>query len=288
MFKSIQISLTGQPGDARALDAGFSLARASDAHADCLHVRFDPVVVAARTSAFDVPGIDASRPFLDALEREDKQRTEAAKKAFDEACRTHGMTVSRTPSAAGASAAWVELTGDEYADTIAEARYRDILVADRAAEFGEDSLGAIAVACGRPVLVPASSGNTAFGRTIAIAWKDSAEAARAVTAAMPMLAEANRVIVICADETGNAAAARLKAAERLAHQLRWHGIKGEGRIVVPGGRATAAAVIEEAATLCADMVVMGAYGHSRAREIVFGGVTRDVLKAAALPVLLCH
>lgn len=289
MFKTIQIAVTGHEGDGRALDAGFAVAHAFNAHADCLHVRFDPVEVATRTAAFDVPGIDASKPFIDALKREDQTRTKAARVAFDTARKSHKMGEVAVPPFPDPSAKWVEIVGDEYLDTVARARFHDLLVVDRAAEFGEDRLSDVSVACGRPILLPSSIGIAKpFGATVAIAWKETPEAARAVTAAMPFLMKATRVIVLSADETGAKVASTLKSAEHLAESLRWHGIKSEGRVVVPGERDSVDVVFAEAAQLGAELVVMGAYGHSRAREWIFGGFTRSVMKEASLPVLMMH
>jgi nucleotide-binding universal stress UspA family protein len=285
MYKSIQICVTGHGGDTRALDAGFAVAEEFLGHAGCLHVRFDPRIVAARLATFDAPGA----VFAGALEREDRRLTAAARTAFDDACRSHKMPIATLPPERGASAEWIEITGDECGDTVSMARFHDLVVADRKAEFGQENLGAVIVSCGRPVLVPSMSGTAKpFGPTIAIAWKETAEAARAVTAALPFLTKARRVVVLSADEAGNDAAATLRSAERLADSLRWHGIKSEGRLLVPGDRAPSQALFDEAATLGAELVVMGAYGRNRVREFVFGGFTRSVLNEAPLPVLLCH
>jgi nucleotide-binding universal stress UspA family protein len=94
--------------------------------------------------------------------------------------------------------------------------------------------------------------------------------------------------VLSVDEVGNEAADTLTSVERLAASLRWHGIKTEGRLVVRGNEATSETLFAEAGNLGAELVVMGAYGHSRAREFIFGGFTRRVLGGAALPALICH
>jgi hypothetical protein len=190
MYKTIQICVTGRGGDKRALDAGFALAQAFRAHADCLHVRFDPKVVAARSATLDAPGTI----FVEALEKEDRRLTAVARTAFDNACRSHKMPIGNAPSDNGASAAsadWIEITGNEYTDSVSMARLHDLIVADRRSEFGHENLGAVIMACGRPVLVPPSIGTAKpFGSTVAIAWKETPEAARAVTAAMPFLVRA--------------------------------------------------------------------------------------------------
>ena len=290
MFKTILACATGHEGDGRALKTAFTCAKAWQSHVDCVHVRLDPVGVASGAAVYGGSNIGISDLVLDALRREDQNRTKKAHEAFETACRDHAMPIKKAPGVDGASAAWHEPIGDEFAELVAAARFSDLLIVDRTAEFGQESLSAVIVAAGRPVLIPATSGAPKVGANVAIAWKETAETARAVTAAMPLLERAQRVIVVAADEAGNEAAATLASAERLAASLRWHGIKSEGRLVVPGKGAAAGALFGEAKKLGAELVVMGAYGHSRVRELIFGGFTRAILNdaSALLPVLLFH
>ena len=141
---------------------------------------------------------------------------------------------------------------------------------------------------GRPlVLLAPKQAPENLAPTIAIAWKDTAEAARAVTAAMPLLMKADKVLILAAEESGGSTAS-LESAKRLVQQMRWHGISAEAHHVSPAGRSVADAIAHIAQERKADLLVMGAYGHSRFRELVLGGVTRDVLRECRLPVLLFH
>ena len=108
------------------------------------------------------------------------------------------------------------------------------------------------------------------GSTIAIAWKETAEAARAVTAAMPILAKAKKIVVLTASESSADEDAEMHPAEYLTRQLAAHGFKAEAREVEPGKRSAADALIAAAHEAGADLLVMGAYSHSRFRELVFG------------------
>jgi nucleotide-binding universal stress UspA family protein len=123
--------------------------------------------------------------------------------------------------------------------------------------------------------------------TIAVAWKGTPEAARALTAAMPLLMKARRVDILVADESDSAAQC-LDCSEHITQHLRWHGVDAHAHFVLPAGRSVAKAVTETAKGFGADLLVMGAYGHSRLREFVFGGFTKEILAGVDIPVFLLH
>jgi nucleotide-binding universal stress UspA family protein len=147
--------------------------------------------------------------------------------------------------------------------------------------------GSILTGCGRPILLVPPAIPEDFSGTVAIAWKETAEAARAVTAAMPILKKASRIVVLSANESGEAAQAEASAV-CLADQLRWHGVKVQAHQVPLDMLAPAEAVLAVAADMGAALVVMGGYGHSRAIEFVLGGFTRYALGHTQLPILLAH
>jgi nucleotide-binding universal stress UspA family protein len=138
------------------------------------------------------------------------------------------------------------------------------------------------------VLLAPPSETAAIGSTIAVAWKETAEAARAVTAAMPLLERAKKVIVLSVEEHSGLPAASTASAERLATQLARHGMNVEAHGLLAKPHGGAGTLIEKAKELEADLVVSGAYSHSRVREVVFGGFTRSLLGSCELPVLLLH
>jgi nucleotide-binding universal stress UspA family protein len=154
-------------------------------------------------------------------------------------------------------------------------------------EFSTQGIGRILNGCGRPLLLLPSRAPGDPPSIVAIAWKETAEAARAVTAAMPLLQKASRIVVLTASEDQKAADCEA-SAQRLADQLRWHGFKAEAHHVPPNRRSGAESVMAVASDMGAELIVMGAYSHSRPYEFVFGGFTRYALKHATLPVLMAH
>jgi nucleotide-binding universal stress UspA family protein len=147
-----------------------------------------------------------------------------------------------------------------------------------------------ALFAGPPCLMtPAWIEPHAFGRRVMIAWKASPQAARAVTAALPLLksAEAVRIVVVDPrDEAGEGEAAR----ERLGVHLMRHGVRVEAAIGVASEYRdrVGQALDNEAEGFGADLLVMGAYGHARLAEFIFGGVTRHVIAHARQPALMAH
>jgi nucleotide-binding universal stress UspA family protein len=139
----------------------------------------------------------------------------------------------------------------------------------------------VILSAGGPVLMLPGAGHGVgeIGRRAVVAWNGSREAARATKDALPFLVAAEAVTLLAA---GDDAAATLDAGISL---LRRHGAKVTAR-QIELGRGHGATLLDAAAAENADLLVMGAYGHSRLREIVLGGATREVLHGARMAVLL--
>jgi nucleotide-binding universal stress UspA family protein len=173
----------------------------------------------------------------------------------------------------------------EPGTVIAEAaRGADLVLAAQESMGGLDALAPqpidhVILSAGGPVLMlPREGALETIGRRAVVAWNGSREAARALKDALPFLVSADTVTLVAA---GEAAGRSLDAATAL---LKRHAAPVRVLQVTPGG-STGAALLDAAAAESADLLVMGAYGHSRLREIVLGGATREVLRRAGLPVL---
>jgi nucleotide-binding universal stress UspA family protein len=141
----------------------------------------------------------------------------------------------------------------------------------------------VVLSAGGPVLMlpRAEAGQQQqLGRRALVAWNGSREAARALKDALPFLAAADAVVLAAA---GEQAAAGLDAAAAL---LKRHGAPATAKQIPSGPRGAGATLLGAAEAEGADLLVMGAYGHSRLRELVLGGATREVLRDAGIPVLL--
>lgn len=142
---------------------------------------------------------------------------------------------------------------------------------------------------GRPLLlVPAGKPKARTWKRIAVGWNAKATAVRAISAAMPMLKNAAQVSIITVDAKPTGAGHSPAPGHDIALHLARHGVRAEVRNVDSTGRSDSKALLDEVLAVDADALVLGAYGHARAQEFVFGGVTRDLLANAPLPLLMMH
>jgi len=295
MIKNILVPLTGCGNDANALEAAYFIGARLSANVLCLRVHPDPMGIVTQAALGQFGATMSNVQLIHAIEEQCRLRTKKARTAFDR----FAMRVSSPASSLGGGTItpiWQEIEGDPLNDTITAARYSDLIILGRApqdGDFNTDSIANLLVRSGRPLLLVPDKPVTGIGSHIAIAWKESAEAARAITAAMPLLAQAARVTVLCGTEMGTAALSPdprqdLGPAARLAEQLAHHGLFPTAKDFALSKETASHGLIHAAHEVGADLLIAGAYSHSRFRELVFGGFTRQVLQACDLPVLLLH
>jgi len=136
---------------------------------------------------------------------------------------------------------------------------------------------------GRPVLLTPSTAPNGIGQHAAIGWNGSSQAARAVSASLPLLKRAERVTVITVAKEWSADSAAI------IDYLAWHGIDAHHlEHARECGRSTGARLIEQAETAGADLLVMGAFAHAPWQEALLGGASREALKASSLPIFFSH
>ena len=189
------------------------------------------------------------------------------------------------------------LTDDEpQTGLVLQARYADLVVLSQSAP-GQDGLLAgpglpvhLALFGRRPVLVvPHAGSQRRLERHALVAWDGSGPATRAVTDALPLLRRSARVTVAVFDPGRQSIVHGAQPGADIALFLARHDVNAEVlERATPAGQGVGDALLSLAAELGADLLVMGAYGHLRWREMVLGGVTRTVLAAMTLPVLLSH
>lgn len=287
MIKSVLASLVGLPSDLSVLDTAAQVAERFDAHVDCLHVTFD-IGTDADIAAFGPRALEQLRMF----QRQARERSTNARAAFEEMRSRRGLAVAESggPAAAHASIAYTEITGVDFDDTIREARLHDLTIVARDSRnelFWADRAGAILLGAGRPILIPPRKPPHTVATHVVVAWKDTREASCALASSMPFLQKAKAIDILAVDED-NRRAEVADSVERVAAQLRRHGLAAKGRSLDRSSKPAAETLLDEAYRLDADLLVMGGYGHSRLREFAFGGVTRRVFESCEIPVLLAH
>ena len=148
---------------------------------------------------------------------------------------------------------------------------------------------AVVLGAGCPVLmVPYAGSFTEIGRRVLVAWNGTREAARALHDSIFVLERAETVTVLEVAPEGEAAAPGRAAAGDVAAMLVRRGIAAHAETEAAGGIAIDDLLLSRAADLDADLLVMGAYGHSRLREFILGGVSRGIFRHMTVPVLLAH
>ena len=223
-------------------------------------------------------------PFFEELRARARDATDKTREVFEHIASLHGV-----------SAEWREIPEGADADPAVHARYADLAILGQLdPDSGEPDMirprpEQVTLASGRPILVVPYAGNFPnLGRRVVIGWNASREAARAVNDAMPLLTAAEIVSILTIDpREGPRAHGELPGADISLHLAR-HGVKAEIERAVSPDLPVGEALLSRAADLGADLLVMGAYGHSRARELLLGGATRSLLRSMTLPVLMSH
>lgn len=287
MFRNILVPVAGTADDAAVLAAARRVAEAFAGHLEILHVRPDTTEVLMSMAAGGVGGGDAVQAVVDRLEADATAAEAAARAGVKQFADSAGIAMRDAPGGAGVSAEMVVEQGSQSAWVAQYGRFADLVVMGRGSpdDGTQDTLEAALMDTGRPLLIAPATAPAAIGATVLIAWKDTPEAARAVSCAMPFIARAKRVVIATVVEDG---AKEDTSGARLQRALRWHNPAVELHALARGTGSPAEALHAEAAKLGADLLVMGGYSHSRLREVVFGGFTRHTLTVSTVPVLMAH
>lgn len=233
--------------------------------------------------------LDQFTAMAQSFDRDEKRRISQARKAFDAVRADKEVEYVQHPGPNDRrTASWENVLGDPYRAVLERAGTADLVVVGRTEEgVGALTRGAVETALfgsGAPVLLASKTPQETLGERILIGWNRSASSARAVRNAMPLLEGAKQIQIVMV-----ATGAKIGPdPARLAAFLALHGIAADVKEIPPDYRKVSEVLIEEAGEMSADLVVAGAFSHSRLREVVLGGVTRDILADGSVPVLMTH
>jgi len=186
---------------------------------------------------------------------------------------------------------WRQVEGTTREILALHGRYADLLVLGQD-DPESDSAGlleAVVFDSGRPVLaIPFAGSFKTIGKRVLVGWNASREASRALHDALPLIAKAETVTVFLANPTRGLDGHGEEPGADIARHMVRHGLKVEVAKVIADDVPDSALLLNHASDMGADLLVMGAYGHSRLREFILGGMTRSLLREMTVPVLLSH
>ena len=275
-FRDIAAIVTSQAGNEHVLAFATQLARQNAG-------RFSAVVVNWQPSVVPVDGWVMSGMYAELVQEAHKQLKEEAAKVerrldkLDEAGPVQSYLLD-----IGAAGPAIGL----------RARHTDVTVVARPTKTTVDSAEAILDGAlfhaGRPVMiVPPEWKGGEIGRNVLVAWKPTREAARALAEADDFLNCAEKVSIVTVDAKPEQGYGQQPGADIAAHLAR-RSLKPEVFNLDSAGGTETKAILDQATALGVDLIVMGGYGHSRLSEFIFGGVTREILKTATVPILMSH
>lgn len=285
MYRKLLLPLTETKCGLAALALGLDLAKLWQAHLSALVVRVDARSVAPLAGE----GLSGAmiEDMMAATERESAARAKTLDALFHEAAAAAGVPLDPSPAGAvGPTASLTIRTGREEEMLAAEARLSDLTIVPHPGDEEDaaqaDALHAVLFDSARPVLIAPREPPARIGRRCCVAWNGTVEAASAVAAAIPWLRQAEAVRVLHAGAYQRPG----PGADDLLAYLALHGVRAEVTAFAPVNRDVGAGLLAAAAAFEADLLAMGAYSHSRLRQMILGGVTRHVLGRATLPVLM--
>lgn len=282
-IKTILVPFGSHERAGHALAAALAISRRFDACIEALHVRPSPHDVLRHPNII-VPN-STRKVLLQTAESGAKDTAARARQAFEDACRRETVPIVKAP-AGGPCARWHEEVGQEADFVTYRGRLADLIVLPRPERDNPPAatVEAALMETGRAVMLVPPTDGAAIGEVCAIGWNGSKEAAAAIAAAMPFLANAREAVVLAREDWNKPSPPPAEVVDYLAR----HGVNAAARGFRTGNRTVADTLMEECRAAGADMLVIGGYGHSRTREMVFGGVTRHLLAHAELPVLMAH
>ncbi|HEV2300936.1 MAG TPA: universal stress protein [Stellaceae bacterium] len=277
-YKDLLVVLDNSAAGLRRIDLAAALAEQFGAHLIGLHPRPQPRF-SATFGYYDPTLFD---PLYREIAERLQQESDALRRRFEHAAELRGVSAEwRSPEIGGENNPAIHI---RYVDLAIFGQRDPDRPSDELLRFPPE---AAALASGRPILVIPYAGNFAsLGRRVLIGWNASREATRAVNDAMPLLEKADKVTVLVIDPAAGGHGED-PGADVSLHLAR-HGVKAEVERTSAADIAVADVLLSRAADLGADLLVMGLYGHSRARELLLGGASRGILGTMTIPVLMSH
>lgn len=288
-IKTILVPIDGSKGSFAALSRAFVVANRFDSHIKALHVMTHGADIAA-AGTYNLPA--KLRKSVEGMADEAAlEKAAELRELFEEHCLDNKIPISKKPTRQGGPTAfWHQESGnvDEVlthhglvSDIIAVPRPKIKKGVLRRSPMGQ-AIEAILLSTGRPVLIePPNTARVKRCERIAIGWNASVECSRALAMTMPWLVEMDEVTVLVSKK-------RKSGVKALAEYLAWYGVKVNIELLDGKGESIGEAMLNVCSDIKADFLVVGGFSHARARELLFGGVTRYLLKNSNIVTIMAH
>lgn len=277
-LKDLLVVVEDTPAASARIDMAAQLAARHDAHLTGLFV-------AAHTALPAYVETELPESVRQAQRAAELAQIDKARAAFEDQMRRHGRT-DRSE--------WRAVRGHPTDVVSVHGRYADLVIVGQVDPHRDRDVPVVLpqdllFECGRPLLVVPYAGRFAsVGERIAVGWNASREAARAIGEAMPLLSRAERVIVMAVNPKHGVSGLGDEPGADIAKHLSRHGCRVEAARVTTEQVDPGDMMLNTVADDSCDLVVMGAYGRSRFRELVLGGMTRHMLQHMTVPVFMTH
>lgn len=287
-IKNILVPLDGSNTSTEVLETALVVANRFGAHIDALHV----TQIAGDSLPYRSYRLPArlEKTVLAQAEEEAKQRAIEVRAKFEEFCRRNKVLLSERPiDGVEVTAALRQVTGHvaevlvrhgHFADLITIARPQLKPSTLRRSPVGEN-LEAMMLRTGRPILIVPPNWKARRVQSVVIGWNGSLEASRSLAMAMPWLPQMRDVTVLVSKK-------KTTSAESLVDYLAWHGVRADTVILSKKGRTVGETILSHCAEVGAEFLVVGGFSHSRARELMFGGVTKFLLAHSDILTVMVH
>jgi nucleotide-binding universal stress UspA family protein len=284
-LRDLVVLLDGSARDDIKLAVALGLARRHDAHLTGL-CPLELLLPADMSFALGgYPDLWALPEFAKKIESQARTKAALIEVKFRELLRREGIKGD-----------WLFETGSLIQAVVHRAHVADLVVIGQADPDNPPPAAArtlvedLLMTAGRPLLlIPYAGRFDSIGTSVLVGWTPTRESARAVHDALPLFLPSAKVTVLTVESSGSAADTEVLPTADVAEHLARHGLDvSAARTVVSDGLSPADALLDYASDIGADLLVVGGYGHSRTREMIMGGVTRDLLRHMTLPVLMSH
>ena len=285
-IKKIMVPLDGSKSDTEVLNTALVMADRFGAHVEVLHVM--PRATDTAPFTFARLPVKLKDTVVSEAERDSREKADAIQVVFETCCAKYNVPIADKPTP-GVTASWHEEQGRASEVLVPRARLSDMVAIARPRRSGStvrrspagETLEAVMLQSGRPVLIVPPEWQATWVEHAAIGWNESLEVSRALAMTLPCLPFMKTVTIIVSTK-------REASAKALVEYLAWHGIEAEIQVFNKTHGSVGEIMLDLCVTVGAGLLIVGGFSHARAREMLFGGVTRYLLAHANVLTAMVH